>query len=204
MTQENLAEQFNNKPQASKGAGGFCHARVTEPKSAERASNVMHSKREVVNLAKLSDKQKKKIIAEYIEGSTTRALAAKYGVSQTTVRRVLQSDKETAQKVAIKKEENIKSVLAYMDSKKDSVCDLIDKLLAAMNDPAKIAATPLSQLATTMGIVIDKYTANELNKPDSDASNNLFEAIKGCVVEGDLNDIPELQQATESDSDVVE
>lgn len=124
-------------------------------------------------------------------------------MSQTTVRRVLQGDKEMARKVSLKKEENTKSVLAYMDSKKESVCDLIDKLLAAMNDPAKIAATPLNQLATTMGIVIDKYTANELNKPDSTAPNNLFDAINGCVKEDEFNDLPELQQAAEADADVV-
>ena len=107
-------------------------------------------------MAKLSDKQKKKIIAEYVEGSTTRALAAKYGVSQTTIRRVLGSDKEMAQKVSLKKEENAKSVLAYMEGKKNDVCGLIDALLVAMNDPAKIAATPLSQLATSMGTLVNE------------------------------------------------
>lgn len=155
-------------------------------------------------MAKLSDKQRKKIIAEYVEGSTTRALAAKYSISQTTIRRVLQSDKELAQKVSIKKEENTKSVLAYMDGKKNDVCDLIDRFLAAMNDPAKIAATPLSQIATSMGIVIDKFTANELNKPDSTAPNNLFDAINGCVKEDEFDDLPELQPETKADSDVVE
>lgn len=155
-------------------------------------------------MAKLSDRQKKKIIAEYVEGSTTRALAAKYDVSQTTIRRVLQSDKETAQKISKKKEENTKSVLEYMDSKKDSVCELIDKLLEAMNDPEKIAATSLSQLATTMGIVIDKYTANETIRPDVRASNNLFDAIKGCAKEGKFDDIPELQSEADGGADVVD
>lgn len=154
-------------------------------------------------MAKLSDKQKKKIIAEYVEGSTTRALAAKYKVSQTTIQRVLQSDTEMFQKVSRKKEENIQSVLAFMDSKKKDVCDLIDKLLEAMNNPDKIEATSLSQLATTMGIVIDKYTANELNKPDSSTPNNLFDAINGCVKEDEFDDLPELQQTAEADADVV-
>lgn len=155
-------------------------------------------------MAKLSDRQKKKIIAEYVEGSTTRALAAKYDVSQTTIRRVLQSDKETAQKISKKKEENTKSVLEYMDSKKDSVCELIDKLLEAMNDPEKIAATSLSQLATTMGIVIDKYTANETIRPDVRASNNLFDAIRGCAKEAAFDDIPELQSEADGGADVVD
>lgn len=157
-----------------------------------------------MNLAKLSDKQKKKIIAEYVEGGTSyRKLATKYGVTDYTISQIIKRDKNLQQKIAHKKEENTASVLAYMDSKKDSVCDLIDKLLAAMNDPNKIAATPLSQLATTMGIVIDKYTANELNKPDSSTPNNLFDAINGCVKEDEFNDLPELQQTAEADADVV-
>ena len=47
-------------------------------------------------MAKLTDKQRKKIIAESVNGSSIRALAAKYGVSTTTIQRVLKSDtKET-------------------------------------------------------------------------------------------------------------
>ena len=110
-----------------------------------------------MKLAKLSDRQRKKLIAEYIEGGTSqRKLAEKYNVSPYLVRCVLREEDALSQKIAQKKEENTKSVLEYMDSKKDSVCELIDKLLEAMNDPEKIAATSLSQLATTMGIVIDK------------------------------------------------
>ena len=38
---------------------------------------------------------------------------------------------------------------------------MIEKIMNAMNDPDKIKATSLSQLATTMGIIIDKYTMND-------------------------------------------
>lgn len=155
-------------------------------------------------MAKLSDKQRKKIIAEFVNGSSMTTLAKKYDVSTATIHRVVHSDEKVKEKVERKKEENTQSVLAYMESKKNDVCDLIDRLLVAMNDPAKIAATPLSQLATSMGIVIDKFTANELNKPDSTAPNNLFDAINGCVKEDEFDDLPELQPETKADSDVVE
>lgn len=154
-------------------------------------------------MAKLTDKQRKKIIAESVSGSSIRALAAKYQVSTTTIQRVLKSDAELTQKVAQKKAENTASVLAFMDSKKNDVCGLIDKFLSAMGDDEKLAAATVNQLATAMGIVIDKYTANEAVNASSAKENNLFEAIDS-IGEEDLNDLPEVQHSAEGDSDMVE
>jgi DNA-binding MurR/RpiR family transcriptional regulator len=154
-------------------------------------------------VAKLTDKQRKKIIAESVNGSSIRALAAKYQVSTTTIQRVLKSDAELTQKVAQKKAENTASVLAFMDSKKNDVCGLIDKFLSAMGDDEKLAAATVNQLATAMGIVIDKYTANEAVNASSAKENNLFEAIDS-IGEEDLNDLPEVQHSAEGDSDMVE
>lgn len=154
-------------------------------------------------MAKLTDKQRKKIIAESVNGSSIRALAAKYKVSTTTIQRVLKSDAELTQKVAQKKAENTASVLAFMDSKKNDVCGLIDKFLSAMGDDEKLAAATVNQLATAMGIVIDKYTANEAVNASSAKENNLFEAIDS-IGEEDLNDLPEVQHSAEGDSDMVE
>lgn len=160
--------------------------------------------KEEMLLAKLTDKQKKKIIAESVNGSSIRALASKYGVSTTTIQRVLKSDTELTRKVAQKKAENTASILAFMDSKKNDVCALIDKLLAAMADDDKLAAATVNQLATAMGIVIDKYTANEAFKSSDTKANNLFEAITAAGKEVDLSAIPELQSETASDASVVD
>lgn len=137
---------------------------------------------EVVIVAKLTDRQRKKIIAERAEGLSIRALAKKYRVSDTTIRRTLESDPKMAQKVAQKKEENTVAVLAYMDSKKKDVCEILDKLLKAVKDDEKIAKTPLAQLATTIGILIDKFTAAELSgRGQSTAENNLLSAIQSAA-----------------------
>ncbi len=154
-------------------------------------------------MAKLTDKQRKKIVAESVSGSSMTALAKKYGVSTATIHRVVHGDEKLKEKVEQKKAENTQSVLAFMDSKKQTVCDLIDKLLAAMSDEDKIAATPLNQLATAMGIVIDKYTAGETPKTADTAANNLFEAIE-AIGEEDLNGIPEVQPPAENDPGLVE
>ena len=93
-------------------------------------------------MAKLTDLQRKRIIAAHVaNGVSQRKLAAKYGVSATTIRRVLKGDAQLAQKVAQKKEENTASILSFMDTQKNDVCDLLKNLLAAINDPKKIEAT---------------------------------------------------------------
>lgn len=133
-------------------------------------------------MAKLTDRQRKKIIAERADGATIRALARKYKVSDTTIRRTLASDPKMAQKVAQKKEENSVAILAYMDGKKKDVCNILDKLLEAIEDDEKIAKTPLHQIATTIGILIDKFTAAELSgKSGAGAENNLLSAIQSAA-----------------------
>lgn len=155
-------------------------------------------------MAKLTDKQKKKIVAESVNGSSMTALAKKYGVSTTTIHRVVHGDEKLKEKVEQKKAENTVSILAFMDSKKNDVCELIDKLLAAMADDEKLASATVNQLATAMGIVIDKYTANEAIKPSDTKETNFFEAIRSAGKEVDLSAIPELQSSAERDSVLVD
>lgn len=140
--------------------------------------------------ARLTDKQKKKIIADYIELGSYNAVAKLNGVTRTTVKRIVSNDTEMLQKVQVKKEENTKEILAHMDEQKEQVCNIIDKILKQMSDDVKIASTPLNQLATTMGILIDKFTASELTKGPSKEGNNLADAIADSVKTlGDKNEI---------------
>lgn len=155
-------------------------------------------------MAKLTDKQKKKIVAESVNGSSMTALAKKYGVSTATIHRVVHGDEKLKEKVEQKKAENTVSILAFMDSKKNDVCGLIDKLLAAMGDEDKLAAATVNQLATAMGIVIDKYTANEAIKSSDAKETNFFEAIHAAGKEVDLSAIPELQSSAERDPLLVD
>lgn len=133
-------------------------------------------------MAKLSDKQKKKIIAERVNGASLQSIAKKYKVSETTVRRVIASDKEMAEKVAEKKEQNATEIIAHMDTMKNSVCNTLDKLLLAINDDEKISKASINQLATTMGILVDKFTANENIAPSqAHQNNNLLDIIRETV-----------------------
>lgn len=107
---------------------------------------------------KLTDKQKKLIIADYIECGNYCEVARKYGITDTTVRHLVKTDKDTLKKIEQKKEENIEDVLEYMDSLKKQKKTVIRKLLQAIEDKVdKIDAfTNIKDVASAYGIIIDK------------------------------------------------
>ena len=109
---------------------------------------------------KLTDRQKKQMIVDHAEGMAFREIGRKYGVSDTTVRRVCKSDPETSRIVAEKKEQNTLDMLAYMEGQKPKIQKLLANILEAMDDPAKLARTNPRDLATAYGIIYDKITAS--------------------------------------------
>ena len=56
--------------------------------------------------ARLTDRQKKKIIADYIQLESYNAVAKMNGVSHQTVKRIVTQNPETDKKLQQKKEEN--------------------------------------------------------------------------------------------------
>lgn len=115
--------------------------------------------------ARLTDKQKKKIVADYLETGSYRATGRKNGVSDGTVKRVVSDCGDIEQKIARKKEENTADILAYMESQKGLVCDIIGKGLAALNDPEKLEESTPAQITTALGTLIDKFTALDAARP---------------------------------------
>ena len=109
--------------------------------------------------ARLTDKQKKKIIADYVELGSYNAVARKNKVAVTTVKRICESGSETKQKAIQKKEENTKSILNHMESKRDVVNEIISKGLDVLNSPEKLAEATPSQITTALGTLIDKFVA---------------------------------------------
>lgn len=143
--------------------------------------------------ARLTDKQKKKIIADYMESGSYRATARMNGVSDDTVRRVVMSDSEILQKAAQKKKQNTLNMLAYMDSRKEKAQGVIDDYLKALANPAKIEAAKLSEIATALGIVVDKFTKNvptEVSSIEQQLKNRdaLADLIRKPVPNRDIED----------------
>lgn len=106
------------------------------------------------------------------------------GVSKDTVKRTVQNCDNFAQKAQQKKEENTADILDYMERQKSDVCQILDRYLEELQNPDKIEAAGLREIATTMAILIDKYTAvsgraaNEQGAEDDALTASLKELAK--------------------------
>lgn len=110
-------------------------------------------------MAKITTKLKKQVIAEYAECESMNATGKKFGISPTTVKKILAENVDNfAEKCEAKKQDIDADIFAHMDSQRDKVCLIIDKYLEALLDDEKIRSASPNQLTTALGTVIDKFT----------------------------------------------
>lgn len=128
--------------------------------------------------ARLTDKQKKKIVADYLELGSYNATAKRNNVSDTTVKRIVLESGEIAEKLEQKKAENTADILAYMESKRGVVCEIIDKGLTALNDPEKLAEASPAQITTALGTLIDKWAAVTGGPADKVKEDDLSKSLR--------------------------
>lgn len=142
--------------------------------------------------ARLTDKQKKKIIADYVEIGSFNAVAKKHGISKDTVRRVVGSDTDIAQKTQEKKIENSQSILDHMESKRDVVNEIITKGLEVLNSPEKLKEATPSQITTALGTLIDKFTAVDNRQRDDKIYELPARVIGKAFVDINRNILPNM------------
>ena len=133
--------------------------------------------------ARLTDRQKKKIIADYVQLNNYCAVAKINNVSATTVKNIVLASADFVEKCEQKKEENTADVLAYMDEHKDLVCSFIGLGLKMLNDPKKLAAANLSQITTAMGTLIDKWAMIGGSPADTVKEDALSKSLKEMAEE---------------------
>lgn len=109
-------------------------------------------------MAKLTDKQKKKIIADYVENQNYCETARMNNVSDVTVKDIVSKDKSTLEKLEQKKQENTQSTIEYMQTQHESKKRILDKILKAIEEKADNIDmfTNIKDLATAYGIILDK------------------------------------------------
>ena len=139
--------------------------------------------------ARLTDKQKKKIVADYLELGSYNAAAKLNGVSNHTVKRVVLGVPEISEKVKQKKEENTADILAYMESQKGLVCEIIGKGLAALNDQEKLSEASPAQITTALGTLIDKFTVSGGGPGDAAKEDDLSKSLREMAEELESDDI---------------
>ena len=128
--------------------------------------------------ARLTDKQKKKIVADYVQLGSYNATAKVNGVSLNTVKKIVQGNADIAEMCNQKKDENTADILAYMESQKGLVCEIIGKGLAALNDPEKLAEATPAQITTALGTLIDNFTAFGGGPGDTAKDDGLSQSLR--------------------------
>ncbi len=117
---------------------------------------------------RLTDKQKKKIIADYVQLQNYTKTAKLNDVAESTVRKIVKNNPDCADLCALKKEQNTQDMLSYMDSRKERVQEIIDVYLGVLTDPEKLEGATLQQITTALGTLIDKWTViDDRRKGDS-------------------------------------
>ena len=133
--------------------------------------------------ARLTDKRKKKIVADYLELGSYNAAAKLNGVANHTVKRIVLENPEISDKIQQKKAENTEDVLAYMESKRGIVCEIIGKGLAVLNDEEKLREAPPAQITTARGTLIDKWAAVSGSAADEIKEDGLSKSLREMAEE---------------------
>ena len=127
-------------------------------------------------MPKLTDKQKKKIIADYVDNGNYSETARLNNTTDTTVRTIIKENKNiTLKKMEQKKEENTQDMLQYLESKKEDKKRVIELCFKALED--KLASpdmfTSIRDIAMVYGIIVDK----DLKIKEIEATKNNVEDI---------------------------
>ena len=133
--------------------------------------------------ARLTDKQKKKIIADYVQLGSYNETAKVNGVSLNTVKKIVQGNADIAEMCNEKKEQNTVDILAYMESQKGIVCEILQKGLAALNSPEKLAEASPSQITTALGTLIDKWAMISGGPSDNGKEDELSKSLREMAEE---------------------
>jgi len=63
----------------------------------------------------------------------------------------------------------------YIRTRKKDVCSLIDRIMAEIGNPERIASAPLNQLSSVMGTLIDKFGSGEKDRSAEGTLSTLFD-----------------------------
>ena len=66
-----------------------------------------------------------------------------------------------------------------MDGKKEDVCDIISLYLEYLKDPKKLDKASVQSIATSLGIIVDKFTRDAERQADTSLFENIAKAAGG-------------------------
>lgn len=127
-------------------------------------------------MTKLTDKQKKKIIADYVDNGNYSETARINNTTDTTVRTIIKDNKDMAlEKMEQKKQQNTKDILEYMEETKEKRKKVIDLCLEKMEERLnKDELMNIKDIATAYGVLVDKsLKVNEMNGNGNNSNMNV-------------------------------
>ena len=146
-------------------------------------------------MTKLTDKQKKKIIADYVDNGNYSETARINNTTDTTVRTIIKDNKDMAlEKMEQKKQQNTKDILEYMEETKEKRKKVIDLCLEKMEERLnKDELMNIKDIATAYGVLVDKsLKVNEMNGNGNNSNTNVptikLEVVDNSNLESVLND----------------
>ena len=163
----------------------------------------MHGFREVVAVSakRLTDRQKKKIVADYVQLQSYARTAKLNDVAESTVRKIVKDNPKCADLCALKKEQNTQDMLSYMQDMVGDAQNLMRLYMDAMADPEKIAEATLPQLSTAFGTIVDKFSMLG-DRGDAEAPDDgLIEALSAAA---DLSPPDDVDMLPEEEDDNAE
>ena len=137
---------------------------------------------------KLTDKQKKKIIADYIDNNNYSETARMNNISETSVRRIVKGNEGITEKVEQKKEENTQDMFEYMKNKDNDKKRIVDLCFEALDKKLSNLDmfTNVKDIATVYGIIMDKelkFRELELRKQEIENQKNTSVANNGIITD---------------------
>ncbi len=129
-------------------------------------------------MAKLTDKQKKEIIADYVECHNYSETARKFNISDEYVRKLVNKDKDSWKLLEQKSKENTSEVLEEMKKRNKRKIELLDKIFDAMDGKLENidVFTNIKDLATAYGIIMDKeLKIKELSLKEKEIEKGSYE-----------------------------
>ena len=107
--------------------------------------------------ARLTDRQKKQIVADYLECQSINLAAKRNGVSWGSAQKAILGDGDFEKKLEDKKDQNTADILKHMEGQKEKVCQIIDLYLNELLNVGQFKNLTPSQLTTALGTLIDKW-----------------------------------------------
>ena len=127
---------------------------------------------------KIDDRTRAMIVAALTAGECVADVARAFDISETSVRRIRDKEVDMAELVAEKRAVVAQTMDDYLEQERDRAQGFISKALDYLSSEEKLAAATLSQIATAMGIVIDKWGKVQAMSEGNDSGVVILAPVK--------------------------